>query len=199
MRLAIHPDHPEPRKIKRAAALLQRGQVIAYPTDTTYALGCDISDRKATARLREIRRLEQDKLPTFLCSGLREVSQWARVDDYAHRIMRRFTPGPYCFILAANREVPRTLRSNRKTVGIRVSSDPVVRSLLEELGGPLVSTSARIDGESLSDPAEIDRAFPGLGMVLDVDVRPTHHSTVIDLSGDDAELLREGAGPVELA
>ena len=176
---------------------LRQGGVIAYPTDTVYGLGCDIMQKRAIDEVYRIKRMAKDQPLAFVCKDLSNIAKWAQVDDRAYRIMKRLTPGPYCFILPASREVPKVLMMKRKQVGIRVPDHPVPQALIRELGNPIVSTSASWEGETLWDPAEIDTRFKGLSMVLEVDQTGDQPSTVIDLTGDEPALIREGAGPAD--
>lgn len=198
MRISVNPDHPEPRKIAQAVEALRRGEVIAYPTDTVYGLGCDISDKRAIDRIYQMKPMGKDHLLSFLCPDLSDIARYAFVDDPAYRIMRRLAPGPYTFILNATREVPKVLLMKRKTVGIRVPKHPVAQALLKELGSPILSTSASVDGENLIDPEDIDNAFPKLALILDVEACGNKSSTIIDLTGPDPEVIRIGAGPVDV-
>lgn len=197
MRLQLHGDHPDPRKIRQAVECLRRGEVIAYPTDTVYGLGVDAGQRKAVDRLYAVKRMPKDQPLAFLCADLSDIARYAIVEKDAYRIMKRLTPGPYVFILEATREVPRMLMMKRKTVGIRVPAHPVPRALGAELGGPIVSTSATWDGEVLNDPEDIDARFKPLGMVLDAGWGSLEPSTVLDLSRGGLEVVREGAGPID--
>jgi len=198
MRIAVNPDHPEPRKIAQAVECLRKGEVIAYPTDTVYGLGCDIHDKRAVERIYQMKPMGKDHLLSFLCPDLSDIARYAFVDDPAYRIMRRLAPGPYTFILNATREVPKVLLMKRKTVGIRVPKHPVAQALLRELGGPILSTSASVDGENLIDPEDIDNAFPKLALILDVEACGNKSSTIIDLTGPDPEVVRIGAGAVDV-
>lgn len=197
MRLEIHREHPEPRKIQRAVEILRDGGVIAYPTDTVYGIGCDITQKKAVDRVYAIKRMKPDQPLAFICPDLGDLAKYALVDDRTYRLMRRLTPGPYCFILEASREVPRILQMKRKTVGIRVPHDEVCLALVRALGNPIVSSTASKDGEPLNDPADIDEAFPGLDLILDAGYGGLTPSTVLDVTGPDIVVVREGAGSVE--
>lgn len=198
MRIAIHSEHPEPRKIRLVVAELNRGGVIAYPTDTVYGLGCDILNRKAIDRLYQIKEIAKDQLLSFVCHDLRGIARYAFVDDVAYRIMRRCVPGPYTFILKATREVPKVLMMKRKTVGIRVPAHPIALALARELDRPILSTSAALKkGEYIMDTAEIDQSFRGLAAVIDADTGGITPSTIIDLSGEHPVVVRRGAGPVD--
>ncbi len=197
MLLAINSRNPEPRKIERALELMRRGGVIAYPTDTVYGLGCDITDKRAVERIYRMKGMRDDQLLSFVCPDLSEVARYGVVQDSAYRIMRRLLPGPYTFILQATREVPKVLRLKRKTVGIRMPDHPVALALARGLGSPVASTSASIDGEILIDPREIEERFRGLDLVLDAEGVGLTPSTIIDLSGDAPVVVREGAGKVD--
>jgi tRNA threonylcarbamoyl adenosine modification protein (Sua5/YciO/YrdC/YwlC family) len=195
--LSINPKHPEPRKISRAVDILQKGGVICYPTDTVYGLGCDIMNKRAIERLYQIKNIPRDHLLSFICPDLTDIAHYAFVDDAAYRTMRRLVPGPYTFILNATREVPKVLMMKRKTVGIRVPDHPVAIALVRELSRPIISTSASIKDETLIDPSEIDDCFSGLDLVIDADVCGITMSTIIDLSGPEPVVIRQGAGPVD--
>jgi tRNA threonylcarbamoyl adenosine modification protein (Sua5/YciO/YrdC/YwlC family) len=197
MLLHVHPQHPEPRKIAQAVAVLERGKVIAYPTDSVYGLGCDSASKQGIEALYRMKGLRDDHLLSFVCPDLSDIARYALVSDQAYRVMRRLLPGPYTFILAATKEIPKLLRMKRKTVGVRVPSHPVTLALTKALGRPLVSTSASRDGEYFVDPRELYESFPDLALVLDADGTSLTPSTVIDLSGDEPVVVREGAGPVD--
>jgi len=195
MLLEVNPINPEPRKLRRAVDALEAGQIIGYPTDTVYALGCDLFNKKAIDRLYQTKGAPRSRLFAFLCKDLADVSRFAVMHDYVFRTLRAHLPGPYTFILQATREVPRVVQSPRKTVGIRVPNHPVTRALIEELGRPILTTSAwRPNEEPHLDPREIDDAFPGLALVLDAGPGQTQPSTVVDLLGETPKVLREGAG-----
>lgn len=197
MILEIHRQHPEPRKIQRAVEILRDDGVIAYPTDTVYGLGCDIKSKKAVERVYRMKGMKPDQPLAFICPDLGDLAKYAIVDDRKYRLMRRLTPGPYCFILEATREVPRILQMKRKTVGIRVPHDEVALALVRALGNPIVSTTASKGGEALQDPGEISDAFPGLDLVLDGGYGASAPSTVLDITGPDIVVVREGAGPTD--
>jgi tRNA threonylcarbamoyl adenosine modification protein (Sua5/YciO/YrdC/YwlC family) len=198
MQLAINARNPEPRKIARAVEALRQGGVIAYPTDTVYGLGCDITNKHAVERIYRMKRMADTQLLSFVCPDLSNIAHYGVVQDFAYRIMRRLVPGPYTFILQATREVPKVLRMKRKTVGIRVPDHPVALALARELGSPVASTSASLQGEILIDPADIEDRFPELDLVLDAEGVGLTPSTVLDLSGDAAVVVREGAGPLDV-
>jgi tRNA threonylcarbamoyl adenosine modification protein (Sua5/YciO/YrdC/YwlC family) len=197
--LAINPENPEPRKVARAVSLLKEGGVIAYPTDTVYGLGCDLFNRKAIERLCEIKRVKKEHPLAFVCADLSDIARYAIVENHQFRILKRYLPGPYCFILEATREVPKLVQSKRKTVGIRIPNHPVARAVAKELGSPLVSTTAQRLGEEFPeiDPNEIDDMFPGLSLVLDAEAGGRIPTTIIDLTQGAPIVVREGAGPVD--
>lgn len=198
MLLPINPDHPEPRKVKRAVELIQRGSVIAYPTDTVYGLGCDLLNKQAIDALYQIKGMQRDKTLAFLCPDLSDIAKYAVVENQAYRVLRRFLPGPYCFILPATKEVPKMLQTRQKTVGIRIPSHPVTLALMRELGRPLINTTASSPGEDpMVDPWEISERFPGLELVLDGGGGGTVPTTVVDLSEGYVKIIREGAGPID--
>jgi tRNA threonylcarbamoyl adenosine modification protein (Sua5/YciO/YrdC/YwlC family) len=198
MLLAINPQHPEPRKIRQAVDALEAGEVIGYPTDTCYGLGCDLFNKKAIDRLYQIKRMDHSHLMTFVCPDLASVARYAIVEDRNYRILRKYLPGPYCFILEATREVPKRIQSKRRTVGVRIPDHPVVIALVHELGGPVISTTACQQGEEpMVDPDEIDDMFHGLGVVLDAGGGGRQHTTVIDLTHAVPSVVREGAGPID--
>ena len=197
MRIEIHPTHPQPRRVHQAVEVLRRGGVMVYPTGTVYGLGCDIHQKKAVERIYQIRQLKKDHPLSFMCPDLSKIARYAHVDDFAYRIMKRLVPGPYTFVLKATRDVPKLLVRKQKTVGIRVPDDTVARALLNELGSPIVSTSATIGGEILNDPDELHARFPHVDAFVDGGWGGIEPSTIIDLTGDEAVVLRQGGGPVD--
>ncbi|MCR9276898.1 MAG: L-threonylcarbamoyladenylate synthase [Pseudomonadaceae bacterium] len=198
---AVHPTHPQARLLRAAATIIRDGGVVAYPTDSTYALGCHIGDKRSLERIRAIRRLEDDHRLTLACRDLSEISLYARVDNTAYRILKRYTPGPYTFLLLATREVPRRLLHKRKRIGLRVPDHPVASGLLEELGEPMMTTSLILPGDELplSDGEEIrERLQKQVDAVLDCGSIGVDTTTVVDLTGPEPELIRAGLGEFEL-
>ncbi len=198
--LQIHPDNPQPRLVSQAVAALRRGGVVAYPTDSSYALGCQLGDKAALERIRRIRQLDADHNFTLMCQDLSELSTYARVGNQAFRLLKALTPGPYTFILAASREVPRRLQHpRRKTIGLRVPDHPIAQALLEALGEPMLSVTLILPGEDmpLTDPGEI-RGHLGkqLDVIIDGGYCGHEPTTVIDLTGDTPVVLRQGRGDV---
>ena len=198
MRIEIHPTHPQMRRVRQVTETLRRGGVVVYPTGTVYGLGCDIHQKRAVERIYQIRQLRKDHPLSFVCPDLSNISRHAYVDDFAYRIMKRLIPGPYTFVLRATREVPKILLRKQKTVGIRVPEHPVALALLEELGSPIVSTSAMVGDEVLNDPDELHARFAHVDAFVDAGWGGLEPSTVIDLTGNEALVLREGAGPIDM-
>ena len=195
MLLEINPATPEPRKVRRAVDALEAGEVIAYPTDTVYGLGCDLFNKKAIDRLYQIKGLDREQNLAFVCKDLGDIARWAVMHDAVYRILKQFLPGPYCFILEATREVPRLVQSSRKTVGVRIPDHPVTLAIIGELGRPVISTTAARHGqEPHVDPKELDIEFPGLGLVVDAGPGGTVPTTVVDLTGKQPRVVRAGAG-----
>ncbi|RJX31281.1 MAG: threonylcarbamoyl-AMP synthase [Desulfarculus sp.] len=199
MILEINPENPQLRLIKRVAAVLEDGGVVAYPTDTIYGLGCDITNKKALRRLHQIKRQPESKPFSFICPDLKDLSRYALVTNYAYKTLRRLLPGPYTFILSGSREVPKMMLTRRKTAGIRVPNHPIPLAIVEALGRPLASASATDpEGRELRDAWEIEQALGRqLDLVVDGGPVPGAVSSVISLVDDEPVILREGAGPVE--
>ena len=200
----VHPENPQIRLLKQAVALLEQGQVLAVPTDSSYALVCHLDDKAAADRLRSIRQVDDKHHLTLLCRDLSELASYARVDNQQYRLLKAATPGPWTFILEATKEVPRRLsHPARKTIGLRVPEHPVLHALLElHTGGPLLATTLIPAGESdpLNDAQEIrERYQHQLAAVIDAGACPHEPTTVIDLSGAEPEVLRRGRGdPADL-
>lgn len=196
----LHPENPQLRYINKAVDVLKNGGVIIYPTDTVYGIGCDIFNLHALERIFTIKNESAEKLFSFVCSDLKDISKYAIVSDYAYRTMKHLLPGPYTFILPAAKLVPKTLWSKRKTVGIRVPNHNVTLSLVKELGNPIISTSAtNRKGGILVDPSEIRAIFNSqVDLMLASGSISSNPSSVIDLSDEAPEVIREGAGDVSL-
>ena len=198
---AVHPTHPQPRLIAQAAAIIRAGGVIAYPTDSCYAIGCHIGDKDAMQRLRNIRKVDDKHHLTLMCRDLSEIATYAQVDNVQYRLLRKLTPGSYTFILRASREVPRRLlHPRRKTIGMRVPEHAVAQSLLAALGEPLLSATLILPGDALprNDGEEIRaRLEHALDLVLDAGSCGIDPTTMVDLTGAAPELLRQGKGSLE--
>jgi tRNA threonylcarbamoyl adenosine modification protein (Sua5/YciO/YrdC/YwlC family) len=194
----FHPTNPQLRLIRQAAAILRSGGVIAYPTDSSYALGCRIGDAAAANRIRQIRKVDTGHHLTLVLRDLSEISHFARLDNWQFRIVRRGTPGAYTFLLPATREVPRRLQHpKRSTVGVRVPDHPVVRALLAELGEPILSSTLILPGsnEPLNDAETIrDVLGPVLDLIIDAGACPAAPTTVVDLAAPPPVIVRLGAG-----
>lgn len=196
----LHPETPQLRFINKAVERLKSGGVIIYPTDTIYGLGCNIYEKSALERIFSIKSETGTKLLSFVCADLKDISKYAFVSDYAYRVMKRLLPGPYTFILPAAKQVPKKLWSKRKTIGIRVPNNPIALKLTRELGNPIISTSVtNRKGEVLSDPFEIKNILDSsVDLMLASGNLGGSPSSIIDLSGESPELIREGAGDVSL-
>jgi len=196
----IHSDNPQPRLIKQAAAMVRDGAVIAYPTDSCYALGCHLGDKNAVARIRQIRGVDEHHYMTLMCRDLSELARYARVSNPQFRLLKNNTPGSYTFILDATKEVPRRLQHpKRSTVGMRIPDHPVALALLEELGEPLLSSTLMLPNEEqpLNDAEEIrDCLDDQIDLVLDGGAVGLEPTTVIDLTGDTPVLVRRGKGDI---
>lgn len=196
----IHPINPQLRLIKQAAALVRDGAVIAYPTDSCYALSCHLGDKNAVARIRQIRGLDENHYMTLMCRDLSELARYARVSNPQFRLLKNNTPGSYTFILDATKEVPRRLQHpKRNTIGMRIPDHPVALALLEELGEPLLSSTLILPNEEqpLNDAEEIrDRLDDQIDLVLDGGAVGLEPTTVIDLTGEVPVLVRRGKGDV---
>jgi len=200
MRIAIHPVDPEPRLIEKAVEVLRTGGIVIYPTDTVYGIGCSIESKNAIEKIHLIKHQKEEKPFSFVCSGLTHVSEYALVSNMAFKTMKHLIPGPYTFILPAAKmkQFPKILVSRRRTVGIRVPDSPIALALVRELGHPVLSTSVTVDdGTILNDPDEIVGHFNNrVEMIIDAGLFHTGPSTVIDLTGDQPEILRQGSGDV---
>jgi tRNA threonylcarbamoyl adenosine modification protein (Sua5/YciO/YrdC/YwlC family) len=195
---AVHPTHPQQRLVARAADIVRDGGLAVLPTDATYALGCHLGDKQALDRMRALRRLDKDHLFTLMCRDLSEISLYARVSDANYRIVKHLTPGPFTFVLPATREVPRRLvHAKRKTIGLRVPGDAVAQALLEALGEPMMTTTLRLPDDELplADPDLFrERLERWVDVVLDAGACGLEPTTVVDLTGDAPEVVRQGAG-----
>lgn len=195
---SIHPANPQPRLIRQAAELVRSGKVIAYPTDSCYALGCRLDDREAIERIRAIRALDAKHHLTLVCRDLSEVARYARVDNRQFRLLKSATPGSYTFILEATREVPKRLQHPRRnTIGLRVPDHPVAQALLGELDEAILSTSLVLPGDELplNDAEEIRERLEGqVDLIIDSGACGFETTTVVDLTGAGPQVLRAGKG-----
>ncbi len=196
----LHPQNPQIRFISKAVDVLKSGGIIIFPTDTYYGLGCDLFNREGIEQILSIKNENDTKLFSYICSDLKDISRYAKVSDYAYRTMKHLLPGPYTFILPAAKVIPKKLWSKRKTVGIRVPDHSVTLQIVKELGNPIASTSATTRlGEPLTDPFEIKNIFNSrVDLMLASNTMSFEPSSVVDLSGEEPEIIREGAGDVSL-
>ena len=196
----IHPQDPQQRLIAEVVAAIRGGGLIAYPTDSSYAFGCHLGDKRAMDRIRRIRQTDKKHNFTLICSDLSEISLYARVENWSYRLIKSLTPGPYTFILPATREVPKRLQNpKRRTIGLRVPDHAIVRAMLEALGEPIMSSTLQLPGDDIpiTDVHEIENRI-GNQIDLIVEGGPTgiEPTTVIDLSEGSVEVLRHGLGDV---
>ena len=197
MILEINQKHPEPRKIRQVVEVLANGGIIAYPTDTFYGIGCDLLNKASIEKIYLLKRRPKHQPFSFICSDLKNISEYAQVTNYAYKTMRRLLPGPYTFVLEGSRMVPRIMLTKRQTVGIRVPDHPICLAIVEALGHPIISTSATDpeNGEILSTPRGIqDKIGHAINLIVDGGIVPGVASSIISLIDDTPEILREGAG-----
>ena len=196
----VHPENPQPRLLKQAVALLEKGEVLAVPTDSSYALVCHIDDKAAADKLRRVRGVDDKHHLTLLCRDLSELANYARVDNQQYRLIKSATPGPYTFILEASKEVPRRLsHPARKTIGLRVPDHAVLQALLALHNGPLLATTLIPSGETepMNDAQEIRERFKKqIGAIIDAGACALEPTTVVDLSSGEPVVIREGRGPL---
>ena len=198
--IAVHPEDPQPRLIRRAVEIVRDGGLMVYPTDSCYALGCHLGDKGAMERIRRIRQVDERHHFTLVCRDLSELGQYAIVDNIQYRSLKKSTPGSYTFILKASREVPkRLLNPKRNTIGVRVPDHNVVRALIEEMGEPILSSTLILPGDErpLNDMDEIrDRLQNDVEMILDGGSCGVDMTTVVDLTGDMPVIVRRGKGSI---
>ncbi len=194
----VHPDNPQGRLMKQAVSIINQGGVIVYPTDSGYALGCHLGDKKALERICQIRDIDKDHNFTLVCRDLSQLSEYTRVDNSAYRLLKANTPGAYTFIFKGSKEVPkRLLNPKKKTIGIRVPDNNICQALLAELAEPIMSTSLIMPGETMAeyDPEHIrDLLEHQVDLIINGGYLGEHPTTVIDFSNDDIEVIRVGEG-----
>ena len=198
--IEVHPRNPQPHRVQKIVERIRDGALIAYPTDSSYAFGCRIGDKKPIERIHRIRRTDKQHNFTLVCADLSEISVYARVDNWAYRLIKSLTPGPYTLILPATRQLPRMLQNpKRKTIGIRVPNHPLVNGMLAELGEPIMSSTLSLPGDDLplTDPLEIEERI-GHQIDLIIDAGPTgiEPTTILDLSAGSVEVRRVGRGDI---
>lgn len=200
MLITINSKNPQGRLIRRVVEILKQGGVIAYPTDTYYGIGCDIMNKKAIQKIYHLKQRSNNKPFSFICSGLKNISHYAKVTNYAYKTMKRLLPGPYTFILEGSKLVPKIMLTNRKTAGIRVPDNSICFALVKELGNPIITTSATMpDGTIFHDPSLIHDFFHSrIDTVIDGGSVAGKPSSVISLINDIPEVIRPGLGDVSI-
>lgn len=196
MLISINPITPQPRLISKVAGILKDGGIIAYPTDTFYGIGCDIMNKKAIQRIYQIKQRDPSKPFSFICSDLKDISDYAKITNYGYKTIKRHLPGPFTFILEGSKLVPKIMLTKRKTAGIRVPDHPICIALVKSLGNPIISTSATApDGSVFDNPSLIHEHFgTRLDLVIDAGSVSGNPSSVVSLIGDMPEVIRKGAG-----
>jgi tRNA threonylcarbamoyl adenosine modification protein (Sua5/YciO/YrdC/YwlC family) len=200
MLLKINPYNPQQRLVAQVVAILRQGGIVAYATDTVYGIGCDIMNKKAIAKIYQIKQRDKKKPFSFMCSDLKNISRYAKVSNYAYKTMRRLLPGPYTFVLEGSREVPKMMLTPRKTAGIRVPDHALCLALVRELGNPILTTSATMSDGTVFDDASLihDHFGSRIDIVIDSGPVPGQPSSVISLIDDDPVVIRQGAGDVSV-
>jgi tRNA threonylcarbamoyl adenosine modification protein (Sua5/YciO/YrdC/YwlC family) len=200
MLLKINSDNPQERQIQRVVDILRKGGIVAYPTDTYYGIGCDIMNKKAIEKIYAIKQRDKNKPFSFICPDLKDISTYAKISNFAYRNMKRLLPGPYTFVLSGSRMVPKIMLTKRKTAGIRVPNNQIALALAKELGNPIISTSATDpNGNIFEDPSLLHDYFENrLEAVIDGGPVPNAPSSVISLIDDVPEIIRYGAGNVDI-
>lgn len=200
MLIEINSRNPQKRLIRMVVEILRGGGTIAYPTDTYYGIGCDILNKKAIQKVYQLKQRNKNKPFSFICSGLKNISHYAKVSNYAYKTMKRLLPGPYTFILEGSKLVPKIMLTKRKTAGIRVPNNSICLSLVEELGNPIITTSATMpNGTIFYDPSLIHDFFQSrIDIVIGGGTVPGNPSSVISLINDMPEVIRKGMGDVDI-
>ena len=199
MLISINPDNPQQRHIRQIAEKLRSGAVICYPTDTVYGIGCDIFNQKAIKKIFQIKQRAKHKPFSFMCSSLKNVNDYGHVSNMAYRIMKKALPGPFTFVLSASKLVPKIMITKQKTVGIRVPDNNICLALIEELGNPILTTSAILDKEGvpLSEAYEFDELLGNMvDLIIDGGIVFPDPSTIVSFTGDEPEILRQGKGDI---
>ena len=198
--IEIHPTDPQPRRVQTIVDIIRDGGLVAYPTDSSYAFGCHIGDKRAINRIHRIRETSKRHNFTLVCRDLSEISTYARVDNWAYRLIRSLTPGPYTFVLPATREVPKRLQNPRqRTIGLRVPDHPLVHAVLDALGEPIMSSTLTLPGDELplTDPADIEeRIGQQIDAIIDAGATGIEPTSVLDLTSGEIKVLRAGRGDV---
>ncbi|MCD4652977.1 threonylcarbamoyl-AMP synthase [bacterium] len=195
--LEINPVHPQPRRIERIVESLRYGGLIAFPTDSTYGIGCDLYNRSSIDKLYQIKQRDKKSPFSFLCSDLSDLAKYANVGNRAYKLIRRLTPGPFTFILDATRLVPKILRTKRYTVGIRVPDNVICNAIIQGLNSPIISTTAKSSDDFLADPWQIRDIYgEHLDYVVDGGLLIPGLTTIVDLTGSEFDLIRQGKGEI---
>lgn len=203
MLVKIYPENPDPRQIRKAVEVLRKGGIIIYPTDTVYGVGCDINNSKAVDRVARFKQVKIEKANfSFICHDLGNISEYSKpISNTVFKIMRKNLPGPFTFILASNNQVPKLFRNRKKSIGIRVPDNNIVREIVQELGNPIMSTSLKEDDdilEYITDPELIhDKYSDQVDLVIDGGYGNIEASTVVDCTGNEPEIIRQGIGDLE--
>jgi tRNA threonylcarbamoyl adenosine modification protein (Sua5/YciO/YrdC/YwlC family) len=200
MIITINTKNPQKRLTRKVVDVLEQGGVIVYPTDTVYGVGCDLFNPEAIQKIHRLKKMDEKKPLSFICSDLKDISRYAFVSNYAYKIMKRLLPGAYTFILKATKLVPKIAQTKQRTVGIRIPDNKICLALVKELGHPIISTSVSKPNEGLyNDPSEIEERFgKQLDLVIDGGVIVAEHSSIIDLTDDFPKVIRVGKGDVSL-
>ena len=198
MLIKINPVNPQMRLVRRVHDVFKKGGIVAYPTDTVYGIGCDIMNKKAIEKVYLLKQRHKSKPFSYICSGLKNISHYAKVSNYAYKTMKRLLPGPYTFILEGSRQVPKMMLTKRKTAGIRVPENAICLSLVKELGNPIITTSATMpDGTIINDPSLIHDYYRSrIDIVIDGGPSGDNPSSVVSLIDDIPEIIRKGKGDV---
>lgn len=198
--LKINPENPQGRLVNKVVESLVAGEIIAYPTDTVYGIGCDLFNKNAIEKVYSIKGKQRNKPLSFICSDLSDISQYAYVQDYAYKIMKRLLPGPYTFVLRATKLVPKIVQTRQRTVGIRVPDNRICIRIVKSLGHPIISTSITKNEDKLFDDPESIKEVYGhqLTYIIDGGTITSEHSSVVDLTGDAPVILREGKGDISI-
>lgn len=195
----INEQNPQKRLIEKARDILEQGGIVIYPTDTVYAYGCDINDKKAIERIYRIKKISKQKPLAFIFSNISEISEYTiNIPDYAFKIMKKALPGPYTFILKASKLVPKVAITNQKTIGIRIPDNNIALDLVRALGRPIMSASVNsTSGDYIVHPDELEKVYRNeVDLVIDAGAKKTEISTIVDFSGDKITVLREGKGEI---
>jgi len=199
----IHSENPQARLVSQSVAILREGGVIVYPTDSSYALGCCLGEKTALDRIRKLRQIPAEQNMTLFCRDLSEIASYASVNNSAFRMMKSMTPGPYTFIFKAKRDVPKRLQHpKRKTIGIRIPNNPISLALLSALGEPMISISLVLPNEDLpeTEPDVIDEKIgKQVDLIIDGEAGGMDFTTILDMTGEEPVILREGLGLADLA